>query len=729
MKKLFGKAAFLLIAAVVFTSSLFAQEMFLGVRLDTVKAQKFDTGRMWTFEDAPVEYFELTYNFKPTQEWLDDVQQSALKFASWCSSSFVSEDGLVMTNHHCVDFVTDRIAEEGEDLHKNGFYAESLSKERKIPGVFVDQMVLKVDVTDKILNAMKDAKNDEEKLKLRDEKIKELKGSYGEDTGLVIKIVPLYNGGKYSLYGYKRYKDVRAVYINETSMGLFGGDPDNFTYPRYNADFAFVRVYDDNGQPLKTDHFFKWSKEGPKEGEPLFVVGNPGRTQRLKTVAQLEYYRDFTYRNQSFLLSGMYDMYQEMINEFPDDSEEYKKMIFYIGNSAKAIKGIYEGLLNPILIARKKDFEKKFKEAVFADKDMKAKYGHLWEGIENTTNEMRQFGHQLAAYEINARSASKYFVIAKELVELAAQLQMPDSLKDDKYKGEMLESTIGGIYPEEMNLALEQKKMLLQMKFIKMNLGEDDPVVKDLLGGKCCKTASKELIENSVIADRDDVMELINDGPEAILSSDDPIIRFVIQTKDKLEEYKKRRKEILDTQKSLELELGQALYAVYGTSIPPDATFTLRISDGVMKKYKYNGTEAPMHTTFYGLYNRYYSHDKKFPWDIPERWLHPKEGFDMSAPLNFISTNDIIGGNSGSPVINKNAEIVGIAFDGNIESLSGDFIFSTEANRTVSVASTGIIEILRYIGNAERIAEELEQGKIPEEFWEELPTEKENEDK
>ena len=701
------------------TVSIFAQQksnMFLGTNLDTVKAQRFDTGKMWTFEDAPVEYFKTAYGFEPSKKWLDDVRLSALKFASWCSASFVSEDGLIMTNHHCVDFVSSRIQKDGEDIAKNGFYADSLSNERKIPGVFVDQLVLTKDVTDEINDAVNSAKTDDEKLKAKNDKIKELVAKYSKDTGLKVKVVSLYSGGKYSLYGYKRYNDIRAVYINERDMGLYGGDPDNFTYPRYNPDFAFVRAYDENGKPLHTDHFLKWSKEGPKEGEPLFVVGNPGRTERLKTVAQLEYARDFTSKNASYILNGLHDIYQQMMNEYPARLKEFKSIFFFTGNSAKVYKYVHKGLMDPVFMARKKDFEKKFKAAVYANPELKAKYGQVWTGIENIVNEKRKIGHQISAYTINPRSSSKYFLIASDLVKLAKQLQLPESKRMPAYQADALDKTMSEIFPDSIDTPLEMKKLKLQLGFIQLNLGNDDELVKSLLDGKSLNDAVKSLKENSVVFDKEKTMDLIADGADEILESSDPIISFVAKTIDKLKKFKTEQKEIRKTEEALSHQLGKALFAVYGTSIPPDATFTLRLSDGVMKGYEYNGTEAPTHTTFYGLYNRYYSHNKKYPWNLPERWLHPKEPIALDTPLNFISTNDIIGGNSGSPVINKNAEVVGVAFDGNIESIPGNFIYTTEANRTVSVASQGILEILNKVAGAKRIAAELVNGKIPEKY-------------
>lgn len=698
-------------------SSFTFGQFYMGVNLDTVKAQKFDTGKMWTFEDAPIEYFEITYGFKPSQEWLDDVRLSALKFATWCTASFVSEDGLIMTNHHCIDFVSTSIQEENEDIKANGFYAPTLDKERKVPGVFVDQLVYMEDVTEEVINAIEAETDESKKIEARNKKISEIEQRYNDETGLRGDVVRLYNGGKFSLYGYKRYEDVRAVYFNESDVGFFGGDPDNFTYPRYDADFAFLRAYDESGVPLKTDNFFKFSTEGPKEDEPLFVIGNPGSTQRLATVSQLEYLRDVTQRNNAFIYSEMMNIYNEIVKEVPERFDQLKTTIIYLGNSQKVVNGIYKGLLDPVFIARKKDFERKLKEAVSNDPELNKQYGHIWDAISSAKDELRTFAEKLAAYNVSFNQGSQYFAIANDIVKLAKQLQLPQEERSEQYKEGMLESTVAAILPEEIDVLLETKKLSMQLEFIKMNLGEDNELVKMLFNGMSASEAAEKYASLPVFNDNDVFLEFVLSGPEAILNSDNPLIKYVAETTDKIKEYRDRQKEINKTEQVLNDQLGRAVYAVYGTSIPPDASFTLRIGDGVMKSYNYNGTIAPTKTTFHGMYDRYYSFNKEYPWKLPERWLNPAEGFDPSTPYNFISTHDIVGGSSGSAVINKNAEVVGIAFDGNIESIPGNFLYSTEANRMVSVASPGMLEILKYIGNAERIVKELETGKIPEEYF------------
>ncbi len=683
---------------------------------DTVQSKRFDTGKMWTFEHAPVEYWKETYNFEATEDWLSDVRMSALKFARWCTASFVSEDGLIMTNHHCVDFITDRFQEEGEDIAENGFYAPTLADERKVPDISVTQLVLTVDVTDKVVSAFNSGKTDKEKEELKKAKIDELEKNYSEETGLRCRITPLYHGGKYSLYGYKSYNDVRAVYVNETDIGLWGGDPDNFTYPRYNADFAFMRVYDESGEPLKTNNFFRFSTEGAKEGEPLFVVGNPGSTMRLQTVAQMEYARDFTYRAASYQLEKLIDLLYELVNEIPERADEFQERIVSAGNSAKVYTNTYQSLIDPYLLARKADFEKKFRKAVNSDPELKSKYSHIWSSIEKTRAELRNIAPERYAYRLNRRTSPKYFNIAQDLISLARELKLPEEKRSMDYKPENIDSTIASIFPADFDYPVDYKKIRLHGEYITEMLGENNPIVRNFTGGKNCNEIIDYVKAHSEIMTPEDVESLAKAGADAILGSNDPFIKFLLATETRLADLDMQAQEIADTEEVLNEILGQALYAVYGTDIPPDATFTLRINDGVMKSFEYNGTIAPVKTTFYGMYDRFYSNDGKYPWNLPERWQNPGEGLDMSTPFNFVSTNDITGGSSGSAVINKDAEVVGIAFDGNIESITGNLIYLPEINRMVSVASQAMLEILDDIAGAKRISSELRLGRIPEEY-------------
>ncbi len=682
--------------------------------LDTIKAGKFDNGKMWTFEFPPMDYFKSEYGFQPSQQWFDDVRMAALRFANYCSASFVSEDGLVMTNHHCARQSVTQVTkeDEGEDLHATGFIAEKLEDERPVPGLYVEQLVLIKDVTDEVISEIEKGTNEAERVKLEKEIISKIEKRESDASGLRCSVTPLYNGGRYSLYGYKRYSDVRLVFAPEDQLGFFGGDPDNFTYPRYNLDCSFFRVYDEDGKPLKTNHFFKWSQNGAAVGEPVFVVGNPGNTDRLNTVAQLEFMRDVQYPRTLEFLTNMIEIYKENLRENPERKLQLQDMIFSLENSQKAFSGILKGLRDPILMQRKTDFERTFKSAVQSNSKLNSRYGNLWNQIAEIRNELRNIVNKNFALSKNRLLNPQYFNIASELIKIADELKKPEDERDELYKGEELENSLKALIPENFDSRFQNKLLEEKVNVLVKYLGNDDPIVKKFTGGKSGSEAVKYITSKTILMDLDKIRELVNSGAEAILNSDDPFIRFELETADLAKKYQKEVRDLVEKEESYNQQLGIALYEVYGTTIPPDATFTLRISDGVVEGFPYNGTVAPAITTFYGMYDRYYSFNKEYPWSLPERWKNPPADFDLSTPFNFVSTNDIIGGNSGSPVINKNAEIVGLAFDGNIQSLPGNFIFRTEENRTVSVHSKGMVEAIDKVYKLKRLSDELRSGKI-----------------
>ncbi len=667
--------------------------------LDTVKAGKFDTGKMWTFEYPPIDYFEEEYGFDADEDWFDHVRMAALRFATYCSASFVSEDGLVMTNHHCARQNVTKVTQEGEDLHENGFISYTLEDERIVPGLFVDQLVYFQDVTDEIYDAMEEGNTEDEKLAIKTRMIEEIETRVAEETELEVSITPLYEGGRYSLYGYKRYNDVRLVFAPEAQLGSFGGDPDNFTYPRYSLDFSFFRVYDDNGEPLKTDHYYKWSDSGAEVNEPVFVVGNPGSTNRLKTVAQLEYYRDISYPRTLDLIDGLIETYESLLESDPERELELKDRLLSFLNSQKAYTGMLKGLRDPILMQRKRDFENNFKAAVQSDEELNEMYGDLWEKIEEIRSELSKISNKRFALRMSRFTTPRYFFIAEELINIAEELKKPESERDELYVGEELELSIESMMPEDFDYEMNKKLLKQKIQILSDNLGDDNELLQKMTGGKTGDEAVDYILSNSSLTNADDMKELVAEGPDAILSGNDPFIYFILTTKETSEELNAKVDELTDLEDTYNEKIGRALFEVYGTSIPPDATFTLRISDGVVKSFPYNGTIAPAYTTFYGMYDRYYSFNKEFPWSLPERWENPSEDFDLSTKFNFITTNDLTGGSSGSAIINKNAEVVGISFDGNIQGLPGNFIFRTEENRAVGVHSSGMMEVLEKIYN------------------------------
>lgn len=701
----------ILLVVFLFTlTTSFSQQQFDP---DTVTSQKFDTGKMWTFDYPPFDYWKSTYDFDANEEWMRHVQLSSLRIPG-CSASFVSEDGLIVTNHHCSTWHRDAVEEEGEDFYNNGFYAETLEDEREVPNMYADQLKLVRDVTDEIIEAMNEAETNEEKIKARDEKISEIEKLYNEETGLKCEVKSYYSGGKYAVHGYKRYTNLKLVFIGENEVGLYGGDIDNFTYPRYNMDYAFFRIYDEDGKPLKTENYYNWNTSGVELDELLFIIGSPGSTSRLKTADQLKYARDITYRNISYLMSGYYNELWRLYEELPERQDQIASWLSSVGNAEKVFKNILKGLNDPYLIARKEAFDRKLQEAVEADPELKEEFGHIWKSIKNNRDEARKIAEEIAAYDISGRLAPKYFTIAKNLIELAEELEKPEDERLPQYKNEELDSTINSIFPEDLDEPFEEAKLRVRLDYIILNLGEDNELVQKLTGGKKGWDAVDYVLNKSKLTSKEDVIALAKEGADAILESDDPLISYILSTRDDLNEMQKVYKDIVKTETVLEQMLGEVMFEVYGTTIPPDANRSMRIGDGSVRTVEYNGTIAPYKTTFYGLYDRYYSHNKKFPWDLPERWVNYPEDFDLSTPMNFITDIDVIGGQSGSPIVNRAGEFVGVAFDGNIDSIVGSFIYMPENNRSIIVAAEAIVQALRDIYKAERIVKEIENNKIVE---------------
>lgn len=709
MKLAYWKCRLLIwIPFVFFTGCLTKQATVSDISKPTKIFQDnlLDNGKIWTFDFPPVDYFARTYHFNPTKEWFEKARLATLRLPG-CTASFVSEDGLVMTNHHCARSVLDTVNKEGERLAEAGFYAPELEEERRESNVYVDQLIVMDDVTAEVLAAFEAGDTDYAKVANRMSKMKEIQVRYSAkykiiapQDSMVFRVVPFYNGGRYSLYGYKRYTDVRLVYAPEEAIAFYGGDPDNFTYPRYDFDCAFFRVYE-NDKPLKTKNFFRFNQQGAKEGDVVFVIGNPGSTNRLETVAQLEYLRDFVYARNVEAYGKIDNIYATYVERHPETRLKYMNTIFRLENSLKAFTGYLNGLRDPLVMARKRDFEKNFKEAILESPRLRAKYHNPWSNIAKYQTELASIYLEQNALNFHSRYCSLYLSLTADLVDLAYQSigQIPDSVKVKLFS---------------LNPVVEIEKELLafQLNVMKTVFTDKNEFLNKLLNGRTAEQTAEDLVKNSIVASREKMNALLNGKPEDILSSTDPLITFVVAAQDYSAELRDKQANYYNKLQVQIQVLGEAMYEVYGTQISPDATFTLRIADGVIKGYEYNGTIAPPITTFFGMYDRYYSFSMKGPWKLPDRWLNPPVMFKMSTPMNFASTNDVVGGNSGSPVINKDLEVVGLVFDGNIESLPGIIIFDDTKNRSIAVHSAGLLEGLEKIYRADRLVKELCAGKI-----------------
>lgn len=691
------------------TTLLHGQSIYEPVDISKVKFDLKEMGTMWTFDAVPLDYFEKKYGFRPTQEWLDDVMKSALQFGGGCSAAFVSEDGLIMTNHHCARNVLLGLSPKGENYLRDGYYAKTMEEEIKVSRLFVDQLVKIVDVTEEVLAAFKSGSTDEEKIKNRSAKISEIEKKNSDVTGLVCKVVELYKGGKYSLYLYKRYNDIRLVMSPDFQIAATGWDWDNFTYPRYELDFMFFRAYE-NDKPVKTDHFFKFSAKGAEEGEPIFVVGRPGSTQRLLSVAQLEFFRDKQYKYMLAMLNESYNNAFEQFQAHPEKFDEMLNNVLGVGNGRKSFAGRYLGLRDELIMAKRRDFEKQLIEKVNNDPVLKSKYGHVWTSIQRAINELSGFYGELLALGLR----SPYITLAQNIITYANQMKLPEDKREPRFSKDSLKVTLDKLFPSSLDKDAENRNLRAAANYLNFILGSDHFITNVLFNGKRGDDAVAYLNSKSGLTSKEKYLKFIKENtPDQILNSNDPFIKFVNYVTKKRAELEPKNREIQNTLAVLNQQLGELVFTIYGNQIPPDATSSLRISDGVIAGYEYNGTLAPGKTTYFGLWDRWYSFGKKaYPWGLHPRWQKIPEGFDLSIPVGFASTNDIVGGNSGSSVINRNKEVVGLVHDGNLESLAGDFIFLESNNRTVATDSWGLMEALKFIYKTDRLVNELQQGKI-----------------
>jgi len=698
------------------SSAMIAQSgLYKPIKIDTVKYSLEDFGKMWTFDDVPVERFETEYGFKPSLDWLERVQKSALQFGGGCSAAFVSEDGLIMTNHHCGRGQLSSIQDEGENWLRDGYYAEYLEDERLVPNLFVDQLIRIEDVSDEIKNAMFEGETDEEKIALRDSTKEKIISNGETESGLICKIVTLYNGGKYSLYFYKRYSDIRLVMAPDFQIAATGWDWDNFTYPRYELDFMFYRAYDENGEPVKSENHFTWSKNGATEGEPIFVVGRPGHTDRLLSVTHLEYMRDVVFTNRLLRYEELYQVYFELFNKYPERESELLNKVMSYGNGRKSYAGRLFGLSKPELMAKKISFEKELRLRVSESQNLSENYETLWTEIEKVIDGLRESSSKYYGYAPQRRNASVYFTIANSLIEYANEIQKEEGKRDLRYQRENIENTINTIFPDSIDIEFNDLLLKAHANTAASILGSDDELLQNLYGGRTGMDAVEYALINSKINYKEGVDELLELSPDEILNSDDPIIQFLSESSVVYDSLSLERKGLENRLTLLNQILGEVVFKIFGDKISPDATSTLRISDGVIKGYEYNGTIAPGKTTYYGLWDRYISFGKKtYPWGLHPRWQTPPAELDLTTPIGFASTNDIVGGNSGSSLINQNMEVVGLAHDGNLESLAGHFIFDETNNRTVSTDSWGLLEALKYVYKTERLVKELENSKMVE---------------
>ena len=659
---------------------------------------------MWTFDNPPVKQLESKYHFTPTQEWLDHVRLSCVRLNDGGSGSFVSGHGLLLTNHHVARGQLQKNSTAEHDFVRNGFYAATPEEEMKSPDLEVNVLMSMENVTPAVLAALKGSKTPEEEFAKRKTVIADMERESLQKTGLRSDVVTLYQGGEYWLYRYKKYTDVRLVFAPEDQAAFFGGDPDNFTYPRYDLDMALFRVYED-GKPIETKDYLKWNPQGAGDSELVFVPGHPGSTQRLDTVAQLEFERDHVEPAVIKLLQNRISVLERYGAQGAEQQRQVASNIFGLQNSVKAMTGRYTGLLDKNVMDKKRKDEEEFRARIMANPEWEKAYGSAWTA---TADAMRKAASRIKE-QFFRNIDSQLAATAATIVDYVAEVKKPDGLRLAGYHEAQLESmrqrlfSRAPVYP-----AMDIARMAGALEAGQAELGPDDPFLKIILNGRAPLEAATQLVNGTKLADPAVRKQLVEGGEAAVEASTDSMI--VLQRKlDPLrrEMIKWREDNVQSVAQEAGEKLGKARFAAYGKTTYPDATFTLRLSYGQVKVYPMNGTEAPYKTTYYGLYDRATSFDFAGPFYLPSRYKEGRDKLDLSTPLDFVTTNDIIGGNSGSPVINRKAEIVGLIFDGNIESLVGDFVYDGTANRAVAVHTAGMTEALRKLYGTERVVKEL----------------------
>jgi hypothetical protein len=688
--------------------------MVLGTFGSPVPVASADEG-MWLFNNPPRKHLKDRYQFDATDKWLEHVQKSSVRFNSGGSGSFVSPDGLVMTNHHVGADALQKMSNEQKNYLKDGFYARTKAEEQKCLDLELNVLMSIEDVTARVNAAVKSDMNPEAAFAARRKVTAEIEKESLDKTGLRSNVITLYQGGQYHLYRFKKYTDVRLVFAPEQQIAFYGGDPDNFEYPRYDLDICFFRVYE-NGKPAPIQHYLKWSPAGCKDGELVFVSGHPGRTNRLNTVADLEYLRDRQYPLTLQVLYRLEVLYSSYSARSEENARRAREELFSVQNSRKARIGGLAGLMDPAIMGKKQQAEKELRDAVGRMKDdpEAARWATAWTRVEKAVAKQKELARDFNLLEGGRAFNSHLFGIARQLLRGGEERPKPNGERLNEYRDSNLESLEFQLFSEEpIYDDFEELKLADSLTFLAEQLGPDNPTVRKILAGKSPQERAAALVKGTHVKDIAVRKKLWAGGTSAVQDANDPMIdlaRLIDPEARKLR--KTLETEVNEVKQQAYADIAKLKFKQEGTNTYPDATFTLRLSFGDVKGYEEGGKPVPPLTDLAGLYQRAQEHHNKEPFDLPPRWVERREHLDLRTPFNFVSTADIIGGNSGSPVINRNAELVGIIFDGNIQSLVLDFVYTDVQARAVSVHSQGIIEALRKVYEATDLADELTGKKV-----------------
>lgn len=655
---------------------------------------------MWLFNDLPKAQLAEKHGFTPTDAWAEHVMRASVRFNSGGSASFVSSTGLVLTNHHVGADTLHKLSTPERDLFEEGYLAQRPEDELPAPDLELNQLVSIEDVTDRVTGAVKDGMTPAEALAARRAVMAAIETESLDATGLRSDVVTLYGGARYHLYRYKKYTDVRLVWAPEAGIAFFGGDADNFEYPRYCLDVSIFRVYED-GKPARIEHFLKPATDGVRDGELVFVSGNPGRTQRIFTVAALKYQRDHYLPYVLDFLRRREILWQQFSLEGEEQDRRAKDELLGIQNSRKALTGRIQGLQTPAVFTAKEAQEKDLLDRVAEDEKLKD-YLAAWAAVKEAQTRRAALLGKTAGF------AGSVYPIAEQLVFLAAEDEKPNGERLREYRDSARESLLqrlfspAPVYEDKAKVELADSLAL----FVERRGGDDELVVK-VLNGQSPKARAAALIDGTSLIDVEFRKQLADGGRKAIESSDDPMIQLARLMEPEARRLRQEQEELAEVEQEAYAQIADALFAVQGTNTYPDATFTLRLAYGTVVGYTEAGNFIPPWTTIGGAFEHEKRHGAKEPWVLPESWRRSYQNLNLETPLDFVCAADIIGGNSGSPVVNREAKLVGVIFDGNIQSLTANYFYSDEQARAVSVDIRAVLEALRKVYGAASLADEL----------------------
>ncbi len=669
---------------------------------------------MWLLNDPPRRHLKEKYGFDLTDGWLEHARLASVRFNGGGSGSFVSPEGLVVTNHHVGADALQKLSPKDKDYLRDGYLARTPSEELKCPDLELNVLRSIEDVTDRVNAAVKPEMTPPRAFAARRAVMAAIEKESLDKTGLRSDVVTLYQGGKYHLYRYNKYTDVRLVMAPEHGIAFFGGDTDNFEYPRFNLDICFFRVYE-GGKPVRPEHWLRWSPDGPAEGDLVFVTGHPGSTNRLDTLAKLRHRRDVTLPCTLNHLRTLEALLIQFSEQGPEQRKMAQKDLQRVANSRKAFAGQYQGLLDPAVIARKVAEERELRSRVAADPGRQQAYGDAWDRIAAAEDVLAGLDRPYQLLEHGDAYDCELFRIARHLVRLAAERPKPNAERLREYRDSALESLEFQLFsPAPIHPELERAKLAAALSFFAENLGGEHSIVVKALAGKSPAVRAAELVAGTKLADPAERRRVAAGGARAVEESGDAMLRFALLADPDARAVRKRYEdEVEEVERQASARIAKARFELLGTAQAPDATFTLRLAFGVVKGYAVDGTTLPAHTTFGGAFERADRQGHREPFDLPKRWLEARGRLDPSTPLNFVSTADTIGGNSGSPVLNRSGELVGINFDRNRHGLVRNFVYTDEQARHIAVHSRGVLAALRSLYGATELVRELTGDATP----------------